>query len=147
MRSLLDRERHYPVASRNRRENVLALRGIARKLHRGPAEKHRRDERACCERPSRLFENEAEASGWGTEDFRGLTPEMFANIGVPNIVYVREVLAGEIESEIGEEMNLPAGTRLYAVHAANGQRMAVLDNRDAAFAGARQYDLEPVSVH
>jgi len=35
----------------------------------------------------------------------------------------------------------------YSVHAANGQRMAVLDDRDAAFAGARQYDLEPQSVH
>ncbi|GEM_PF-374096 len=99
------------------------------------------------ETDNEAFENEVETSGWGTEDFRGLTPEMFANIGVPNIVYVREVLAGEIESEIGDELNLPADTRLYAVHAANGQRMAVLDNRDAAFAGARQYDLEPVSVH
>jgi hypothetical protein len=92
-------------------------------------------------------ENIEPNTGWGTEDFRGLTPEMFANVGVPNIVYVREVLAGDIESEIGEEMNLPADMRLFAVHAANGVRMAVLDNRDAAFAGARQYDLEPVSVH
>ncbi|MBX3491598.1 MAG: DUF1150 domain-containing protein [Parvibaculum sp.] len=99
------------------------------------------------ETENETFENEAGASGWGIKDFRGLTPEMFANIGVPNIVYVREVLAGEIESEIGDELNIPADTRLYAVHAANGQRMAVLDNRDAAFAGARQYDLEPVSVH
>ena len=86
-------------------------------------------------------------TGWGTEDLRALTPEMFANVGVPNIVYVREVLAGEIESEIGDELNLPADTRLYAVQAANGVRMAVLDDRDAAFAGARQYDLEPLSVH
>lgn len=93
------------------------------------------------------IDNDAAPTGWGTKDFRGLTPEMFANIGVPNIVYVREVSASEIEGELGEEMNLPADTRLYAVHAANGQRMAVLDDRAAAFAGAKQYDLEPVSVH
>ncbi|HAC57556.1 MAG: hypothetical protein CMI62_17730 [Parvibaculum sp.] len=72
---------------------------------------------------------------------------MFANAGMPNIVYVREILAGELAGELGSELDLPADTRLYAVHAANGQRMAVLDNRDAAFAGARQYDLEPVSAH
>jgi hypothetical protein len=85
--------------------------------------------------------------GWGVSDFRALTPEMFANVGVPGIVYVREVRAGDIPEELGDELDLPAETRLYAVHAANGVRMAVLDDRDAAFAGARQYDLEPVSVH
>lgn len=95
------------------------------------------------------FDSEAAeaATGWGTQDLRHLTPELFANVGMPNIVYVREVLAGEIAGEIGSEIDLPADTKLYAVHAANGQRMAVLDNRDTAFAGARQYDLEPVSVH
>ncbi|MBO6666502.1 DUF1150 domain-containing protein [Parvibaculum sp.] len=89
----------------------------------------------------------SEKTGWGVSDFRKLTPEMFANAGMPNIVYVREILAGELAGELGSELDLPADTRLYAVHAANGQRMAVLDNRDAAFAGARQYDLEPVSAH
>ncbi|MGB3810622.1 MAG: DUF1150 domain-containing protein [Parvibaculum sp.] len=86
-------------------------------------------------------------AGWGTQDLRHLTPELFANIGVPNIVYVREVLASDLESELGSEINVPADTKLYAVHAANGQRMAVLDDRNTAFAGARQYDLEPLSVH
>ncbi|ABS61812.1 protein of unknown function DUF1150 [Parvibaculum lavamentivorans DS-1] len=88
-----------------------------------------------------------EKTGWGVNDFRKLTPEMFANVGVPNVVYVREVLAGELAGEIGSELDVPADTRLFAVHAANGVRMAVLDDRDAAFAGARQYDLEPLSVH
>ncbi|KAB7742744.1 DUF1150 family protein [Parvibaculum sedimenti] len=92
------------------------------------------------------FELEGQ-SGWGTQDLRHLTPELFANVGMPNIVYVREVLAGELASDLGSEIDVPADTKLYAVHAANGDRMAVLDNRDAAFAGARQYDLEPLSVH
>lgn len=93
------------------------------------------------------IDSEPRANGWGVSDFRKLSPESFATIGMPNIVYVREVRAGEVESELGSELGIPADTRLYAVHAANGQRMAVLDNRDAAFAGARQYDLEPVSAH
>ena len=88
-----------------------------------------------------------ETTGWGVQDFRALTPEMFANVGVPNVVYVREVIASDLAGELDVELDVPAGTRLFAVHAANGQRMAVLDNRDAAFAGARQYDLEPQSVH
>ena len=85
--------------------------------------------------------------GWGAADLRHLTPEVFANIGMPNIVYVREVLAGEVAEDLGSEIDVPADTRLYAVHAANGTRMAVVDDRDTAFAGARQYDLEPLSVH
>ncbi len=89
-------------------------------------------------------------TGWGANDLRHLTPETFANIGVPNIVYVREILASDLADELGQlgsEIDVPADTRLFAVHAANGQRMAVLDDRATAFAGARQYDLEPVSVH
>ncbi|MBA4208389.1 MAG: DUF1150 domain-containing protein [Parvibaculum sp.] len=93
------------------------------------------------------FDSDSQTQGWGVSDFRKLTAESFATIGMPNIVYVREVRAGEIETELGSELGIPADTRLFAVHAANGQRMAVLDDRDAAFAGARQYDLEPVSVH
>lgn len=92
-------------------------------------------------------QNNNSAPGWGTQDLRHLSPETFAEIGMPNIVYVREVLAGELESELGAEVDVPADTKLFAVHAANGQRMAVLDDRAAAFAGARQYELEPVSVH
>ena len=86
-------------------------------------------------------------TGWGVASLRNLTPEGFANIGMPNIVYVKEVLAGQPQSELGSEVNLPADTKLYAVHAANGQRMAVVDSRAGAFAGATQYDLQPVSVH
>ena len=92
-------------------------------------------------------QNNNSAPGWGTQDLRHLSPETFAEIGMPNIVYVREVLAGDLQSELGAEINVPADTKLFAVHAANGQRMAVLDDRAAAFAGARQYELEPVSVH
>jgi hypothetical protein len=35
----------------------------------------------------------------------------------------------------------------YAVHAADGTQIAVLADRDIAFATVRQHDLEPLSVH
>tara|TARA_R110000824_G_scaffold118960_14_gene272224 strand:+ start:361966 stop:362289 length:324 start_codon:yes stop_codon:yes gene_type:complete len=89
--------------------------------------------------------------GMSAEDLRHLSPETFANIGMPSIVYVREVLARDLDVEfidaMGAQMDIALDTKLFAVHAANGQCMAVLDDRAAAFAGARQYDLEPQSVH
>ena len=39
------------------------------------------------------------------------------------------------------------GATAFAVHAADGTRMAVIANRDLAFAVVRQNDMEPVSVH
>ena len=85
--------------------------------------------------------------GMVENELRNLSPESFAKIGMPKLVYVREVSAGDLQGELGDAIDLPADTRLYAVHAANGTRMAVLDDRATAFAGARQYDLEPQSVH
>ncbi|MET0545371.1 MAG: DUF1150 family protein, partial [Caulobacterales bacterium] len=35
----------------------------------------------------------------------------------------------------------------YVVHAADGSRIAILDDRDTAFAAARANSLEPMSVH
>lgn len=39
------------------------------------------------------------------------------------------------------------GETRYSVHAADGTQMAVMSDRDVAFAAIRQHDLEPVSVH
>lgn len=39
------------------------------------------------------------------------------------------------------------GSRAYAIHAADGTKMASMSDRDTAFAAVRQNDLEPVSVH
>ena len=42
---------------------------------------------------------------------------------------------------------IPEDTILYAVHNSNGQRLAIVEKRDMAFALARQNDLSPVMVH
>jgi hypothetical protein len=36
---------------------------------------------------------------------------------------------------------------LFMVSSADGQRLAIVEGRDAAFATARMHDLTPVSVH
>lgn len=80
---------------------------------------------------------------------RDITPEGLALLGAPKMVYVREVDLTQLQAEgaVAEDASMPAGVRLFAVHAANGERMAVLDNREAAFLVARQNEMEPVSVH
>ncbi len=88
-----------------------------------------------------------------TKDFTSLnSPEAFAALGGNKLVYVREVskddVIDDITDENGElEIDIPEGTTLYALHAADGSRIALLGDRDVAFAAARQHEMNPVSVH
>ena len=78
-----------------------------------------------------------------------LTHEDFENLGLQKIVYIRPVPADDVREQFrknGADLELETDT-VFAVHAANGQPLAMLDDRDAAFAAARQYNVEPVSVH
>lgn len=61
------------------------------------------------------------------------------------IVYVREVAVGDLPEEVQDQ----AGGRdkLYAVHAADGERLALVADRNMAFALARQNSYDPVAVH
>ena len=80
-----------------------------------------------------------------------LSPTAFADLGGPDLVYVREVSGQEvmavIPDEAVEEHHLTADQTLYAVHRANGERLAVLSDRESAFAAALMNELAPVSVH
>jgi hypothetical protein len=44
-------------------------------------------------------------------------------------------------------IKLPKDAILYAIHAADGTRLAVMDNRAAAYGAAVENELVPVSVH
>ncbi|SDX13917.1 DUF1150 family protein [Litoreibacter albidus] len=65
--------------------------------------------------------------------------------GDARIVYVRAVDAAELSAEVLEELD--GAKQLYAVHAADGERLAVVQDRDVAFLLARQNDYAPVTVH
>ena len=78
-----------------------------------------------------------------SDGLHGITPEAFATLGAPSIVYVKPLSA----SEIREIPGAPEGVELFAVHAADGTRMAVLSSRAAAFTIAREHEMIPVSVH
>ena len=80
-----------------------------------------------------------------------LTTEAFAALGAPDLVYIRPVIAKDILG--GQPVEAPAGfdldpeTTLYAVHRADGARLAVLTDRQSAVAAALAHELAPVSVH
>jgi len=79
------------------------------------------------------------------------TTEAFAALGGPNLVYVRPIKArdilGSTPVEAVEGFSLDPNQTLYAVHRADGERLAVLTDRDSAVAAALAHDLAPVSVH
>lgn len=61
------------------------------------------------------------------------------------IVYVRSVLVADLPEEVQSQMD---GLKtLYAVHNADGERLALVKDRSLAFVLARQNDLAPVTVH
>ncbi len=66
-------------------------------------------------------------------DIRHISAEQLAELGVSRIAYVKPV-----------EVN---GTKGFAIHAANGAPMALMAERDVAFALIAQHEMVPVLVH
>ena len=67
------------------------------------------------------------------EGIRQLSARELGMLGMNDVAYVKRVV------EEGKEG--------FAVHAADGTRMAVLADRNLALAAVRQNDMEPASVH
>ena len=64
--------------------------------------------------------------------------------GLP-IVYVRPVDVADLPQDV--QRQAMGAERLYAVHSEDGERLALVRNRELAFMLARQNDLAPVNVH
>ena len=67
------------------------------------------------------------------EKLRTLSPTDFATLGMSDIAYVKPVT---LDRRIA-----------YAIHAADGTQMAVVNDRELALAAVRQHDLEALDVH
>ncbi|MFN9781438.1 MAG: DUF1150 family protein [Alphaproteobacteria bacterium] len=81
--------------------------------------------------------------------FKGNVAEGHANLLAENLVYVRETPAAELVSSglISSKVRLDPIQKYFVVCAVDGRPLAVLDNRELAFAAAREHDMQPVSVH
>ena len=62
-----------------------------------------------------------------------LTDQDLTLLGIEQLAYVKPITV--------------KGDSLFSVHAADGTEIAVIADRDVAFAAVRQHSLEPVSVH
>ena len=80
-----------------------------------------------------------------------LTKEAFKALGAPALVYVREVKAKEVlastPADAVQDFEIDPDQTLYAVHSADGARLAVLIDKESAVAAAVAHELVPVSVH
>lgn len=86
-----------------------------------------------------------------------MTKEDFKGLGAPDLVYVREIRAADVLADVmtgaavreveSQTLAIDPEAVLYAVHGADGERLAVMMDRETAFAAAVAHELEPVSVH
>jgi len=80
-----------------------------------------------------------------------MTKEDLKGLGAPDLVYVREISAADVLADVKIEeakgLMIDPDQTLYAVHSADGERLAVMLDRETAFAAAVAHELAPVSVH
>lgn len=75
-----------------------------------------------------------------------------AELGGRKLVYIRAVIARDVIDDLvdedGEmEIDIEDDALLYSVHSSTGERIALVGDRELAFAAARQFEMNPVSVH
>jgi len=68
-----------------------------------------------------------------TQALKHISPQEFSALGMHGVAYVKQVVIN--------------GAVAFAVHAADGTQIAVLPDRELAFAAVRQNELQPLSVH
>ena len=69
----------------------------------------------------------------------------FPQNAAERIVYVRPVDVADLPDEVKSQIG--AAGVVYAVHGADGERLALVRDRSTAFVLARHNDLAPVGVH
>ncbi|MXQ08544.1 DUF1150 family protein [Alphaproteobacteria bacterium GH1-50] len=73
------------------------------------------------------------------------SPFDFKDMDTDRTVYVRPVDIATLPAEVQEQADGDA--QIYAVHASDGERLALVKGRELAFVLARQNDFAPVNVH
>lgn len=80
-----------------------------------------------------------------------MTKEALKGLGAPDLVYVRQISAADVLADVRSDetlrLEIDPDQTLYAVHSADGERLAVMMDRETAFAAAVAHELAPVSVH
>ena len=69
----------------------------------------------------------------------------FSHFDSDDLVYIKTVAVTELPLDLQRQVG-PDKT-LYAVHKADGERVAVVENRALAYSLARDNDLTPMTLH
>lgn len=91
-------------------------------------------------------------AGMIESDGKSLSARDFAELGGRKLVYIRTVAARDVMEDLLDDegeltLEIDGDDVLYSVHSSSGERLALVGNRELAFAAARQYEMNPVSVH
>ncbi|HEV3395733.1 MAG TPA: DUF1150 domain-containing protein [Xanthobacteraceae bacterium] len=76
-----------------------------------------------------------------------ISPEALAVLGGGKIAYVKPISPEDVKRLFPQAPQLEPGTKLFALHAADGTPIVITDSRESAVANAWSHELEPVSVH
>jgi hypothetical protein len=76
-----------------------------------------------------------------------ISPEALALLGGGRIAYVKAISSEDVAKMFPQAPQIAPGTRLFALHAADGTPIMLTDSREAAVANAWSQELEAVSVH
>jgi len=80
-----------------------------------------------------------------------LSTEAFAALGGPDLVYVRPAMGAEILADTPVEnirgFHIEPDQVFYALHGADGARLAVMTDRASVVAAARAHELALMSLH
>jgi hypothetical protein len=76
-----------------------------------------------------------------------ISPEALAHLGDGQIAYVKAITSEQVATLFPQAPKIAPGTRLFALHAADGTPIMLTDTREAAVANAWSHELQTVSVH
>jgi hypothetical protein len=70
-----------------------------------------------------------------------------AGLGDGHVAYIREIAPEKALALLGNEVELPSGSKLFCLYMADGTPFAISASFEAAMANAFEHDLLPMSVH
>jgi len=70
-----------------------------------------------------------------------------AGLGDGHVAYIREIGPEQALELLGNQVELPSGSKLFCLYMADGTPIAISASFEAAMANAFEHDLLPMSVH
>jgi hypothetical protein len=76
-----------------------------------------------------------------------MSNETFAALGENRLAYIKAIRSEEVAFLCADAPVLPAGHRVFVLHAADGRPILLAESREAVLADAVTQEIETVSLH